>query len=62
MVRALGYKMIPLITDFFRDMDYRVLCEAKPNLRHVQQDGPRLRALDGSCHLHAFLREASILF
>jgi hypothetical protein len=43
-------------------MAYGIFCEAKPDLRHVRQDGPRLRALDGPCHLHAFLREAPILF
>ena len=36
--------------------------EAKPDLRHVQQDGLVCRAFGGACQLHAFLPEAPILF
>jgi hypothetical protein len=36
--------------------------EAKPDLRHVQQDGLVCRAFGGACQLHAFLPEPPILF
>src|SRR5262245_31077931 len=36
--------------------------EAKPDLRHVQQDGLVLLASGGACQLRAFLPEAPILF
>jgi hypothetical protein len=45
----------------FRNIAYAPFCKAKPDLRHLHHDGPRLRALGSARHLEAFMREASIL-
>jgi hypothetical protein len=51
-----------LTRNFFRGVGYAFLCVAKPDFRHMQQDGLRLRVLGSAGHFHAFLRIAPILF
>jgi hypothetical protein len=52
----------PLVFYCFSGMCCVFFREAKPDLRHVQQDGLVCRAFGGACQLHAFLPEAPIVF
>ena len=52
---------LALTACFLRVWEVPLTCQTKPNLRHVQQSGPRFRVMERARHLQALGGEASTL-